>query len=161
LQGTEWASPFLFQLEYPAPFSHNAPMLAQIQKLKERPTSVKIAVGCSVAIIVIALTGLLTQRPSILHFTLINIAAFIFTFCFFSFLALMIYRRRNWARWIYSVYTVFWLVWFVITIPIRMDMPLVRFITQVVEFILSTCAVIMLFVPAANNWFKKPKEYKR
>lgn len=119
-----------------------------------RPTSVKLAVGCLV--VSLAVSAITPKRPRA-HFLWVEIAAYIFTFFFFFFLGFMIYRRKNWARWIYAVYAVIWLAWFVVTVPLRMDMPLARFIPQVVEFILWTFAVIMLFVPAANNWFRKAK----
>jgi hypothetical protein len=120
-----------------------------------RPTPVKLAIGCLVVIVAISLT---TQKPPSARSTWIFITAFIFTCFFFLVLGFMIYRRKNWARWTFAVYSVIWLVWFVVTVRLRMDMPLARFIPQVVEFILLTCGVIMLFVPAANNWFRKARE---
>lgn len=119
-----------------------------------RPNSVNLAVGCLVLTFAISVT---TQKPARAHPAWAFFAAYLIVSFLFLFLGFMICRRKNWARWIYAVYTVIWLMWFVVTVPLRMDMPLARFIPQVVEFILSTAAVIMLFVPAANNWFKKAK----
>jgi hypothetical protein len=119
-----------------------------------RPNSVKLAICCLAISFAISLIQAFVRAD----FKTGGFAYQIFGFFIVLFLVFMIYRRKNWARWIYAGCLVIWLVTLVVHLRFLTELTIVHGILLAVQLILWTTAAFMLFVPAANNWFRIPKE---
>src|SRR5208283_2899061 len=79
---------------------------------------------------------------------------YIFGFLLALFLVYMIYRRKNWARWIYAGCVVIWLVTLVVHLRFLTRLNIIGGLLLAVQLALWWAAAFMLFVPAANDWFR-------
>jgi peptidoglycan/LPS O-acetylase OafA/YrhL len=119
-----------------------------------RPNSVKLAIGCLASSFVISLVQTLVRadfRPSGFAFEM-------FGFFIALFLVFMIYRRKNWARWILAGCAVVWFASLALHFRFVAELTIVRDFLLVAQLILWAVAVFLLFVPAANDWFRTHDE---
>jgi hypothetical protein len=119
-----------------------------------RPNSLKMAIYCLLVSYVVASVQVLLK----LHWSDLKAYALGITGLLVSWLfVFLIYRGRNWARWLYAGFMTVWLV------SLAADM---KHTTQlgggdrallVLYLILGLTAVILLFTPASTHWFKSQK----
>jgi hypothetical protein len=74
------------------------------------------------------------------------------------FLAFMVYSRKNWARWILAACAVFWFVSLALHFRFVVELTIVSDFLLAAQLILWMAAVFLLFVPAANDWFRTHDE---
>jgi hypothetical protein len=131
-------------------FQRETPRL-QNSMNKPRPNSVKMAIGCLIVSCVIAsIQALLKISKSEVYPYKYDILGF-FIMCFLIF---MIYRCKNWARWLYAGFIALWLVGLVAHIKSVAEYTNSREILLIVHLILGVTAVFMLFTHASNVWFR-------
>jgi peptidoglycan/LPS O-acetylase OafA/YrhL len=114
-----------------------------------RPNSVKIAVGCLlVSYGSESIQRVLKTNWSDFHSYIVGVVGLLIGW----FLVVMIYQRKNWARWLYAALTAAGLL----MLPVHFNSR----VTGTASFlwllylILSLTAAIMLFTPTSNDWFK-------
>jgi hypothetical protein len=66
----------------------------------------------------------------------------------------MIYRRKNWARWIYAGCVVIWLVTLVAHLHFLTGLSILEGVLLALQLGLWLAAAFLLFAPRANEWFK-------
>ena len=115
-----------------------------------RPNSVKLAICCLVISFAISLIQTFVQAD----FATSRFAYQMFGFFFVLFLVFMVYRRKNWARWILAGCTVLWLATLAFHFHLVTELTIVRSLLLAVQLILWTAATFMLFAPKTNEWFK-------
>jgi peptidoglycan/LPS O-acetylase OafA/YrhL len=118
-----------------------------------RPNSVKMAICCLAVSFAISLV----QRLLNADFKTNGFAYCIFGFLIALFLVFMIYRRKNWARWIYAGCVVIWLVTLVVHLRFLTGLSIIGGVLLAVQLALWLAAAFMLFVPETNDWFRKKK----
>ena len=119
-----------------------------------RPNSVKLAIGCLVISFADSLVEALT-RP---HFGKNGFAHELFGFFIVLFLVVMIYRRKNWARWTYAGCLAIWLAAIIARPQDITSLNIAGRLLFAAQLILWLAAAFMLFAPAANNWFRIHRE---
>jgi hypothetical protein len=116
-----------------------------------RPNSVKLAIGCLTVSFVISLIQELTIIRADLR---TRFGYLIIGFFLVLFLVLMIYRRKNWARWVYAGFVVIW-VWRLIShFRFLAEFSIIDRVMLVVHLALWIAAACFLFVPSSNEWFR-------
>jgi len=70
----------------------------------------------------------------------------------------MIYQRKNWARWIFAGCAVVWLASLALNLRFGAELTIIDGLLLVAQLILWAIAVFMLFIPAANDWFRTHDE---
>jgi|SRR5665213_1612274 len=115
-----------------------------------RPNSVKLAICCLAISFAISLIQTFVQA----HFATSRFAYQMFGFFIVLFLIFMIYRRKNWARWIFAGCTVLWLTTLIFHFHLVTELTIVRGLLLAVQLILWAVAICMLFAPKTNEWFK-------
>ena len=83
-----------------------------------------------------------------------RVAYQIFGFFIVLFLVFMIYRRKNWARWIFSAWVAFWLMTFIIQLRFLTGLGIIGGVLLVGQLALWIAAAFLLFAPPANEWFR-------
>jgi hypothetical protein len=71
----------------------------------------------------------------------------------------MIYRRKNWARWIYAGCFVIWLVTIAVHLRFLTGLTIIDGVLLAVQLALWSAAAFMLFVPASNGWFRTHQNF--
>jgi hypothetical protein len=119
-----------------------------------RPHSVKLALGCLAISISLSLISTLVT----VGFTSSRFAYQIFGLGLVLLLAVMIYRCKNWARWIFAGCAVAWLVALLTHVRALMGMSILSGLVLAVQLMLWAAMVVLLFSPAANEWFRTQKQ---
>ncbi len=102
----------------------------------------------------IALTQTLVThgfKPSSLAYEVIGL-------CLFVALAFLIYRRNNWARWIFVGCAIVWLASLALHLRFVADLTIVRGLLLLAQLILWAGASFLLFLPSTNEWFRTHDE---
>jgi hypothetical protein len=81
----------------------------------------------------------------------------IFGFCIALFLLVMIYRRKNWARWIFAGCVIIWLAALISHFRTLTELTIAGGFVLVVQLMLWMAAAFMLFVRASSDWFRAQK----
>jgi len=116
---------------------------------KARPNSVKIAVGCLVVSLGSdSIQTVLRINWSDFHPYIIGV----FTLLISWLLVIMIYQRKNWARWLYAALTAAGLL--MLPVHFKSWVTGAALSLWLLYLILSLTAAIMLFTPTSNDWFK-------
>jgi hypothetical protein len=115
-----------------------------------RPNSVKFAIRCLAVSFAISLVQTLVRAD----FKTSAFAYKMFGFFIVLFLIFMIYRRRNWARWLYAGCVVIWLVTLVVHFRFLTGLSIVGGVLLAVQLALWMAAALLLFAPPANEWFR-------
>ena len=110
----------------------------------------KLAISCLAISIAISLLRTLAKA----EFKASGFGYYIFGFFIVLFLVFMIYRRKNWARWIYVGGFVSWLLTLVFHFRYLTGLNAVDGVLLAVQLALWLAAVFLLFGPAANEWFR-------
>jgi hypothetical protein len=118
-----------------------------------RPNSVKVAIRCLAVSFAISLA----QKLGNADFKRSGFAYYIFGLLIALFLVFMIYQRKNWARWIYAGFVIIWLVTLVVDLRSLAGLSIIGGFLLAAQLALWLAAAFMLFVPAANDWYRKPK----
>ena len=122
----------------------------------ERPNSVKMAMRCLIVSFGAASVQMLSQ---IRWSDLVPYIPWILACFAVWFLIWMIYRGKNWARWIYAGLTVNWLVVLAANIKFTTRLNGVAGALLVLYVVLGLTAACLLFSPASNKWFRTEKKY--
>jgi hypothetical protein len=118
------------------------------------PNSVKLAIGCLASSCVIALIQALVThgfKPSGLAYEVIGM-------CLFAALTFLIYRRTNWARWIFAGCAIVWLASLALHVRFVADLTIVRGLLLLAQLIFWAGASFLLFLPSTNEWFRTHNE---
>lgn len=115
-----------------------------------RPNSVKLAIYCLAISFAISLVQTFVRAD----FMASGFAYEIFGFFIVSFLAFMIFRRKNWARWIFVGCALTWLVALVAHFRLVTELTSFRGLLLAVQLILWMATAFSLFAPKANEWFR-------
>jgi hypothetical protein len=87
-----------------------------------------------------------------------DISANILTAGILAFLALKMRMRRNWARlaflFLYAAGMLLVVTSFVVTPRMFFLMPTVSAVAAIVQLMIQSAAVVLLFVPSTRRWFK-------
>jgi hypothetical protein len=121
-----------------------------------RPNSVKLAIVFLSTSFVVSLVQTLMRVTA--GFKKIGFWCEIFGFLIILFLIVMIYQRKNWARWMLASCVVFWLVTLVVRFRFLTWTSIFDGILLAMQLALWIGAALLLFAPTANNWFRLPKE---
>jgi len=113
-----------------------------------RPNSVKLAICC------LAVSGAISLVPTLVRADFKGFGYQIFGFLIVLFLVFMIYRRKNWARWIYAGCVVVWLVTIVVHLRFLTELSIAGGLLLTVQLALWIAAAFLFFAPSANEWFR-------
>jgi hypothetical protein len=111
---------------------------------------VKLAICCLAISFVISLIQTLVWAD----FNVSRFAYQAFGFFIVLFLVFMIYRRKNWARWIFVGCMILWLATLAFHFRLLTELTMIRGTLLAVQLMLWTVATFMLFAPKTNEWFK-------
>ncbi len=82
-----------------------------------------------------------------------------FGFVIFCFLGFMIYRRKAWARWILAGVAALWAASLALHLrQLIAHITTLNRVALVLQLVLWVVAILMLFAPTANEWFRPRKE---
>jgi hypothetical protein len=83
-----------------------------------------------------------------------------FTFAIMFFLAYKIWRGRNWSRIIFSVLFILGIYPAILLMPAEAERSIAVVIGSVIQTTMQVAAIILMYMPASNNWFKSVKAAK-
>ena len=144
----------------PTPY---APPAARVidpaERLLPKPLWIKLAVAClwislglTIAMAVPQLLGLVASAVFVnVGLTVIATAVLLW------FVATQISSGHGWVRWLYVVLYLFGTFGFIVSILFAPEMflslPVPRQAVDVVQFMLQTSALVLMFTPASQKWF--------
>lgn len=147
--GPAWLR-FTFRLETP----DSTPMNVQ-NPTKSRPTYVTVAVTILAATSVFGIASSM-MRGTFAYQQVVSLAVYTLGFL----LAWLIFRGRNWARWVYLVLialAVSDLLFSHAELRWRLSRPATEIAWFSFRSLLSPVAVALLFLPLSNEWFRLRK----
>lgn len=115
-----------------------------------RPNSVTLAVYCLIVSAALSQVQMLMRGD----YRTNRIASDAIALLIVLFLALMIYWRKNWARWIFAGCVVLWLVMIVAHLHALAGLSIIRDVFFAVQLGLWMIPSFLLFAPSANAWFR-------
>ena len=92
-----------------------------------------------------------------IKFTIIGL---VFTVLILMFLAYKIWTGRNWARIIFTVFFVIGIYPALLLLPLEADRNVVVLLASILQILLQIVAIIYMFLPLSNAWFKSIKQAK-
>ena len=124
-----------------------------------RPNTVPGAAYClwaSAALVLLVTTAQITGLVANLSGTVgMAVAIGVGTAALLGVIAWYLSRGRNWARWLFAViYVIGTLGLLAITPEAFLALPTILQANMILQFILQTVALILMFTRASNQWFK-------
>ena len=131
-------------------------------ELSEKPTHIKqavilIAISLFVGLLKVAhdYEFLLSIGP--IQGTVLTMA---FTISIMLFLAYKIWLGRNWARITLTLLFIMGLYPVILLMPAEAERSILVLVGSVLQTALQLAAIVLIFLPASNNWFKSVKAVK-
>lgn len=123
------------------------------EEIPPRPDSVKLAIGSLAASIVVSWLQTFAEN----HFTREVLYFQLFQSVIGLFFMSMLFERKRWVRWIIATFALIWFATLVFHFRFVIEATIVQRLLLGVQLIIWTTLPIMLFMPEANEWFRKPK----
>lgn len=92
-----------------------------------------------------------------IRFTIIGLVC---TVLIVLFLAYKIWTGRNWARIIFTVFFVIGIYPALLLLPVEAHRNVVVLLASSLQILLQTVAIVYMFLPISNAWFKSVKQAK-
>ncbi|RZA09809.1 MAG: hypothetical protein EOP11_00440 [Proteobacteria bacterium] len=125
------------------------------------PSSVRKAVYLLIAALALGLPRTMIEWPALYEQASrlpnglkIMIGTQLFSFCLVGALLLLVYRRHNWARWVYAVLTVLGIPFSAYQLSGAMLSAPASSALGFAQLFLQVAGIYFLFRPEANAWFK-------
>lgn len=130
--------------------------------LANQPTHIKSAVILIIFALVIGFIKLALDYEYItslapIQFTLITM---VITVLIMLFLTYKIWTGRNWARIVFTVFFVIGIYPAFLLLPAEMNRNFLIFLISILQVLLQIVAIIFMFLPNSNTWFKSIKAAK-
>ena len=136
------------------------------QVSNNKPQSIQRAVACLwvsaslVALLTVASWSGVLEIPSGVGPTLTNLL----TFLLIALTAIKVSAGRNWARWLFAVVYVLGSLMFLVSLllapQVFRSLPTVLQGSTVVQFVLQTAALVLLFIGTSSQWFRTQRVEK-
>lgn len=89
-----------------------------------------------------------------------TIAVMIITVLVMLFIYYKIWTGRNWARIIFTVFFIIGILPTLLILPAEVNRNALVFLASIVQILAQVLAIIYMFLPVSNAWFKSIKQAK-
>ena len=138
----------------------SAPVADPVHAASPKPTAVKRAVQCLWISVALTLVQGMPQLASAAPGAVVTIAlTLVLTIGLLSLIAAKVGAGRSWARWVFLAIFLFGAVTLIATVlltpQVFRTMPVLLQISEALQFVLQAGALILMFTPAAREWFRQ------
>ena len=130
--------------------------------LANQPTHIKSAVILIIFSLVIGFIKLALDYDFITSLApiLTTVIILVITALIMLFFAYKIWVGRNWARIVFTVFFVIGVYPAILLLPAEADRSVLIFLSSILQVLLQIVAIIFMFLPTSNTWFKSVKAAK-
>lgn len=130
--------------------------------LANQPTHIKSAVILIVFSLVVGFIKLALDYDFITSLAPIQttVIILVITALIMLFFAYKIWAGRNWARIVFTVFFVIGIYPAILLLPAEVNRNVLVFLVSILQVLSQIAAIIFIYLPTSNNWFKSVKAAK-